>query len=493
MSASQPACSKPRPALSRSATSWRGWPWRARSRRGAGATLHAAILAALETARPSTSTARGSRITPRRPATPTAVLRHGRAAAERGPATGRAPRGGRAVRARPAPRRRPCPRRPRRPALGVRARGAGERRVRGGDHGAEGGDRAAPVARRPAARGRAPGAADGALHVGGPQRGGRSGKPVRRRDAGGVAARPELATAYGIRRVRPDGRARQRRRRALGGEGGRARAAPGRAREPGARAHSDGRCVVTAGKIERGVGLLEQSLEHRARRTELEHRIAYGHWMLGSGLGEMYELERAERALRDHIAFAEERDLDSTYTRAWLACGARIPRALGGRRRARRGACSPRAPPPWPRSPPTSRSGACAPAAVTPARRARSTRPSPWPGRAGTSSACATCTPRGRRRPGSQATRSRRCAEARAVYPLVLEKRHPWFAGELAYWQWKAGRARPGARRGSPSRIDCRSRAARRPPPSAGAHAGVRMRRRARWPSPTPRTTSRRR
>ena len=29
--------------------------------------------------------------------------------------------------------------------------------------------------------------------------------------------------------------------------------------------------------------------------------------------------------------------------------------------------------------------------------------------------------------------------EARAAYPLALEKRHLWFAGELAYWQWKAG------------------------------------------------------
>jgi DNA-binding CsgD family transcriptional regulator len=29
--------------------------------------------------------------------------------------------------------------------------------------------------------------------------------------------------------------------------------------------------------------------------------------------------------------------------------------------------------------------------------------------------------------------------EARAVYDLALEKRHLWFAGELAYWQWKAG------------------------------------------------------
>jgi DNA-binding CsgD family transcriptional regulator len=30
-------------------------------------------------------------------------------------------------------------------------------------------------------------------------------------------------------------------------------------------------------------------------------------------------------------------------------------------------------------------------------------------------------------------------SEARAVYPLALAKSHPWFIGELAYWQWKAG------------------------------------------------------
>ncbi len=30
-------------------------------------------------------------------------------------------------------------------------------------------------------------------------------------------------------------------------------------------------------------------------------------------------------------------------------------------------------------------------------------------------------------------------AEARAAYELANSKRHPWFAGELAYWQWKAG------------------------------------------------------
>jgi DNA-binding CsgD family transcriptional regulator len=29
--------------------------------------------------------------------------------------------------------------------------------------------------------------------------------------------------------------------------------------------------------------------------------------------------------------------------------------------------------------------------------------------------------------------------EAQSAYDLALEKRHLWFAGELAYWQWKEG------------------------------------------------------
>src|SRR4029079_3290139 len=33
----------------------------------------------------------------------------------------------------------------------------------------------------------------------------------------------------------------------------------------------------------------------------------------------------------------------------------------------------------------------------------------------------------------------RAAEEARAAYPLALEKRHLWFAGELAYWQRRAG------------------------------------------------------
>ena len=33
----------------------------------------------------------------------------------------------------------------------------------------------------------------------------------------------------------------------------------------------------------------------------------------------------------------------------------------------------------------------------------------------------------------------RTVAEACGAYELAVEKRHPWFAGELAYWHWKAG------------------------------------------------------
>ncbi|HMN62264.1 MAG TPA: LuxR C-terminal-related transcriptional regulator, partial [Anaerolinea sp.] len=35
---------------------------------------------------------------------------------------------------------------------------------------------------------------------------------------------------------------------------------------------------------------------------------------------------------------------------------------------------------------------------------------------------------------------SRALEEARAAYPLAVEKKHPWLAGELAFWQWKSGR-----------------------------------------------------
>ena len=38
--------------------------------------------------------------------------------------------------------------------------------------------------------------------------------------------------------------------------------------------------------------------------------------------------------------------------------------------------------------------------------------------------------------------RERAVAEAQAAYGSALQHQHPWFAGELAYWQWKAGALR---------------------------------------------------
>lgn len=194
---------------------------------------------------------------------------------------------------------------------------------------------------------------------------------------------------------------------------------------------------MMAGEIERGVALLEQSLEV-AEAHALEHRIAHAHWMLGSGLAEMYELERAERSLRDHIAFAEDHDLDSAYTRAWLAG------VLVYRGRWREGA---------------SLAGEvlAGPAAAVSRitanialGRVRARRGDPGIDDV-LDEALALARPGGHlQRLGHvhaaraeaawlRGDRESTLAEARTAYPLALAKRHLWFAGELAYWQWKAG------------------------------------------------------
>jgi DNA-binding CsgD family transcriptional regulator len=193
---------------------------------------------------------------------------------------------------------------------------------------------------------------------------------------------------------------------------------------------------VTAGDIERGVVLLEQSLA-LASTHALEDRIANAHWMLGWSLGEMYELARAERSLRDHITFAEEHDLDTTYTRAWLALvlvyrghwedgGVLAAEVVAG--------------------------DAAAVVEITAnvaLGRLRARRGDP--GEGALDAALAVAGPGGylQRLGHVHAARAEAAwlsgdlastlREARTVYPLALEKRHLWFAGELAYWQWKAG------------------------------------------------------
>jgi DNA-binding CsgD family transcriptional regulator len=194
---------------------------------------------------------------------------------------------------------------------------------------------------------------------------------------------------------------------------------------------------VMAGEIELGCEYLQRSLGLSLERG-LEHRVAAAFIMLGSGLGEMYELELAERWLREHIAFADEHDLDASYTRSWLAMthvyrgrwneGTELVRELLvetvgaisritalialGRVRARRGDPD-------------------ADEALDEALELA--RPGGHLQRLGHI--------RGARAEAAWLVgdRERALDEARAAYDLALEKRHLWFAGELAYWQWKAG------------------------------------------------------
>ena len=197
-----------------------------------------------------------------------------------------------------------------------------------------------------------------------------------------------------------------------------------------------GTSYMMAGEIDRGVEFLLRSLE-LALAQDNEVRVNSALGMLGSGLGEMYELERSQTYLEEQIAFGVPRDLSVSYPQAWLACVhlyrgrwddvaplARIAVASGnliseltglialGRVRARRGD----------------------PAALD-----------------ALDQALELATPGGHlqrlghvRAARAEAAwlagdRERAVEEASAAYPLALEKRHLWFAGELAYWQWKAG------------------------------------------------------
>ncbi|HEX5799470.1 MAG TPA: LuxR C-terminal-related transcriptional regulator [Gaiellaceae bacterium] len=193
---------------------------------------------------------------------------------------------------------------------------------------------------------------------------------------------------------------------------------------------------LMAGEFDLGVGFLLRSLD-LARAHDNEGRINSALSMLGSGLAEMYELERAEAYLREQIAFGEPRELFVGYPQAWLACvhlyrgrwdevaplariavhsRHRISEITGwialGRLRARRGD----------------------PGAFDALDEALEVaRPGGHLQRLGHVHAA-------RAEAAWLAGDERRTVEeASAVYGLALEKRHLWFAGELAYWQWRAG------------------------------------------------------
>jgi DNA-binding CsgD family transcriptional regulator/tetratricopeptide (TPR) repeat protein len=198
-----------------------------------------------------------------------------------------------------------------------------------------------------------------------------------------------------------------------------------------------GTSLVMAGDIDAGIEELLRSLEI-AGAEDNDAFVMSALNMLGTGLGEMMELERAEHYLWECIAFAESREMWPVYPRSWLALvhvyrgrwdeGARVAGAVLrgpndpisrisalialGRVRARRGdpgafdalddaleAASP--------------GGHLQRLGHVRAARAEAAWLAGDQGRAG--------------------------EEARAAYPLALQKRHVWYAGELAYWQWRAG------------------------------------------------------
>ena len=193
---------------------------------------------------------------------------------------------------------------------------------------------------------------------------------------------------------------------------------------------------LMAGEIDRGVEFLLRSLElGRAQDNEVRINSALG--MLGSGLGEMYELEGAEIYLREQIAFGEPRELFVGYAQAWLAC----VHLYGGR---------------WDEVAPLARAVVVSRHRISEITglialgRLRARRGDPGVHEA-LDQALELSLPGGHlqrlghvRAARAEAAwlagdREQAAEEARAVYPLALEKRHLWFAGELAYWQWRAG------------------------------------------------------
>jgi DNA-binding CsgD family transcriptional regulator len=198
-----------------------------------------------------------------------------------------------------------------------------------------------------------------------------------------------------------------------------------------------GTSYVMAGSIVEGRAYLQRSIDVAVEHG-LHQRLASAFSMLASGLGEMYELDESERWAHEFVAFATEHDLDTAYVRSWLAAtlvyqgrwdeGAALAQELLsddssaitritalvalGRVRARRG--DPGADDVLDQALSTSVAGGhLQRLGHVHAARAEDA----W----------------------LTGNVARSLDEARAVYELALEKRHLWFAGELAYWQWKCG------------------------------------------------------
>jgi len=200
-----------------------------------------------------------------------------------------------------------------------------------------------------------------------------------------------------------------------------------------------GSALVLSGRL-RGRVLLEQSL-CLALDAGLDSRAGLAYLNLGSAFGERYLFAEADRYLEAGVAFSRERDLDSGrhYMEAWLA----LSHGYQGR---------------W------SEAGAAAGAvlristaatisrimALSALGRIRVRRGDPEIWSVLDEALELSDKTRTLQRLGLvHAVRAeaawlagdlpKTLAEARAAYDMAFKSQHPWFAGELAYWQWKGG------------------------------------------------------
>ena len=187
-----------------------------------------------------------------------------------------------------------------------------------------------------------------------------------------------------------------------------------------------------------------QYLEHClgiARDAGLNTQVAYAYTNLGSGCGELYQFQRAERYLEEGLAYAAERDLDRSrlYMLAWQA----LTHLHLGR---------------WRDAAEVATAVLQSPSATVIARitalvalgRLHARRGDPGVDVAldeALDLATRTDTIQrlgpvyGARAEAAWLAHDHKQAlqEACAAADLAVSKQHPWFAGELAFWRWRAG------------------------------------------------------
>ncbi|MFC4453724.1 ATP-binding protein [Deinococcus sonorensis] len=193
-----------------------------------------------------------------------------------------------------------------------------------------------------------------------------------------------------------------------------------------------------------GRAFLERSLD-LARELKLDEHVALAYRMLGSVAGELYQFPRADRYLQDGLRYCEEHDIDGhrLYMLAWQA----LSHAYQGRwTEATEAALAV-----------TGRPGTSATSrimALLALGRVRTRRGDPevWPAldealemavQTGTLQRLAPVRAARAEAAWLAGDLDRVREEAQAVYDLACEHQHPWFAGELAYWRWKADGAVP--------------------------------------------------